>query len=91
MPAGSRKSSATGLHSLAERRQVLCVTHLPQVASQGDNHFRVTKTSDSITTETRVDVLTDEQRVEEIARMLGGIRISQQSRDHAREMLAGSG
>ena len=79
------------LHSLAEHRQVLCVTHLPQVASQGDNHFRVTKTSDSITTETRVDVLTDEQRVEEIARMLGGIRISQQSRDHAREMLAGSG
>ena len=75
------------LHRLAERRQILCVTHLPQVASQGDNHFRVTKTSDRKTTETRVDVLNDEERVEEIARMLGGVRISQQSRDHAREML----
>lgn len=75
------------LHSLSEHRQVLCVTHLPQVASQGDNHFRVTKTSDRKTTETRVDVLNAEERVEEIARMLGGVRISRQSRDHAREML----
>ncbi|MDE0513222.1 MAG: DNA repair protein RecN [Gammaproteobacteria bacterium] len=75
------------LHRLSEHRQILCVTHLPQVASQGDNHFRVTKTSDRKTTETRVDVLNDEERVEEIARMLGGVRISQQSRDHAREML----
>ena len=78
------------LHSLSEHRQVLCVTHLPQVASQGDNHFRVTKTSDGKTTETRVDALNDEERVEEIARMLGGIKISQQSRDHAREMLGSS-
>ena len=75
------------LHRLSGHRQVLCVTHLPQVASQGDNHFRVAKTSDRKTTETRVDVLNDEERVEEIARMLGGVRISQQSRDHAREML----
>ena len=78
------------LHSLSEHRQVLCVTHLPQVASQGDNHFRVTKTSDKKTTAARVDELNDEQRVEEIARMLGGIKISQRSRAHAREML-GSG
>lgn len=79
------------LHRLAEHRQILCVTHLPQVASQGDNHFRVTKTAGRKTTETRVDELNDEQRVEEIARMLGGIRISQQSRAHAREMLGGGG
>ena len=78
------------LHRLSEHRQILCVTHLPQVASQGDNHFRVTKTSDKKTTATRVQELNDEQRVEEIARMLGGIRISQQSRAHAKEML-GSG
>ena len=78
------------LQSLSQDRQVLCVTHLPQVASQGDNHFRVTKSFDNKTTETRVDELNDDQRVEEIARMLGGIKISQQSRDHAREMLASS-
>ena len=78
------------LQRLSAHRQVLCVTHLPQVASQADNHFRVAKTSERKTTETRVDVLNAEQRVEEIARMLGGIRISQQSREHAREML-GSG
>lgn len=78
------------LHRLSQDRQILCVTHLPQVASQGDNHFRVTKTSDKKTTATLVHELNDEQRVEEIARMLGGIKISQQSRAHAREML-GSG
>ena len=76
------------LHRLSQDRQILCVTHLPQVASQGDNHFRVTKTSDKKKTAARVDELSDEQRVEEVARMLGGIRISEQSRSHAREMLA---
>ncbi len=75
------------LHKLATDRQVLCVTHLPQVAAQGDNHFRVTKSFDKTSTETQVHALNDEQRVEEIARMLGGVSISQQSRDHAREML----
>ena len=75
------------LHQLATDRQILCVTHLPQVASQGDNHIKVTKTFDKKTTETRVQPLDKEERVEEIARMLGGLRISQQSRDHAREML----
>ena len=78
------------LRRLAADRQILCVTHLPQVASQGDNHIRVTKTSGKTATRTRVRELDQEERVEEVARMLGGIRISQQSRDHAREML-GSG
>ena len=75
------------LHRLGTEKQILCVTHLPQVASQGDNHVTVTKTSDKKTTRARVHELNKEERVEEIARMLGGIRISQQSRDHAREML----
>ena len=74
------------LHQLGTAdRQILCVTHLPQVASQGDSHIRVTKTSDKTTTQTRVHELDKEERVEEIARMLGGIRISEQSRSHARE------
>ena len=77
----------TLLHTLATDRQVLCVTHLPQVAAQGDHHFRVSKTFDAASTETQVQELDDEQRVEEIARMLGGVRISQPSRAHAREML----
>ncbi len=75
------------LHQLGAERQILCVTHLPQVASQGDSHIRVTKTSDKTTTQTLVHELDKEERVEEVARMLGGIRISQQSREHAREML----
>ena len=75
------------LHQLGKERQILCVTHLPQVASQGDSHIRVTKTSDKTTTQTLVQELDREERVEEVARMLGGIRISQQSREHAREML----
>ena len=75
------------LHRLAADRQILCVTHLPQVASQGDNHIRVTKTSDKKTTRTLVHELDKDERVEEVARMLGGIRISEQSRSHAREML----
>ena len=75
------------LHDLAADRQILCVTHLPQVASQGDNHIRVTKTSDKKTTRTLVHELDKDERVEEVARMLGGIRISEQSRSHAREML----
>lgn len=75
------------LYQLGTERQILCVTHLPQVASQGDNHIRVTKTSDKKTTRTLVHELDKDERVEEIARMLGGIRISQQSRNHAREML----
>ena len=76
------------LHKLAADRQVLCVTHLPQVASRADNHLRVTKSFDKTSTETQVHELDDEQRVEEIARMLGGVRVSQQSREHAREMLS---
>ena len=75
------------LHGLAVDRQIFCVTHLPQVASQGDHHFQVLKTSDKKTTETRVYELSDKERIEEIARMLGGIRISEQTRSHAREML----
>ena len=78
------------LHRLSADRQILCVTHLPQVASQGDNHIKVTKTFVGKNTETRVHELDKEERVEEIARMLGGIRISQQSRNHAREMLGSS-
>lgn len=76
------------LRQLSGQRQVLCVTHLPQVACQADSHFRVTKMSDGSTTRTLIRALSTDERVEEIARMLGGVKITQRTRDHAREMLA---
>lgn len=75
------------LQSLAPRHQVFCVTHLAQVASLANHHLQVHKSSSSNETRTEVAELTDEQRIEEIARMLGGIQVTDQSREHAREML----
>jgi len=76
------------LHNLANKRQVFCVTHLPQVASQGDHHLLVNKTSTKSSTITGVKELAAEERIEEIARMLGGMKITEQSRKHAKEMLS---
>jgi DNA repair protein RecN (Recombination protein N) len=78
------------LRDLSLDRQVLCVTHLPQVASQADHHLRVTKISDGKATRTSVKGLTKPERVEEIARMLGGVEITARTRAHAAEMLSGS-
>ena len=75
------------LRALGERGQVLCVTHLPQVASQGHHHLRVTKFTDGRTTRTALTELAPSDRVEEIARMLGGIEVTGKAREHAREML----
>ena len=75
------------LRELGERAQVLCVTHLAQVASQAHSQFRVTKLSDGKITRTAVKPLGQPERVDEIARMLGGIDITEQARAHARDML----
>ena len=75
------------LQSLGTRAQVLCVTHLPQVASQADRQLRVTKLTDGRTTRTAITELRATERVEELARMLGGVEVSQKAREHAREML----
>ena len=75
------------LRDLGERAQVLCVTHLAQVASQAHSQFRVTKLSDGKITRTSVKTLGQLERVDEIARMLGGIDITEQARAHASEML----
>jgi DNA repair protein RecN (Recombination protein N) len=75
------------LRALGERGQVLCVTHLPQVASQGHHHLRVAKSTDGRTTRTALTELGAQERVEEIARMLGGIEVTGKAREHAREML----
>ena len=76
------------LHDLGRTRQVLCVTHLPQVASLADQHFRIVKMSDGKTTRTVVNALRDDERTEEVARMLGGMEITRRTREHAAEMLA---
>ncbi|HTT06185.1 MAG TPA: DNA repair protein RecN [Steroidobacteraceae bacterium] len=76
------------LRTLAARAQVLCVTHLPQVAAQGHRHLRVAKAAEKGHTRTAVSVLSPVARVEEIARMLGGVEITARARAHAREMLA---
>ena len=76
------------LRALGARAQVLCVTHLPQVACQAHHHLRVSKLTDGRTTRTTVTELTAAERVEELARMLGGIEITDKARAHARDMLA---
>jgi len=76
------------LARLAATAQVLCVTHLPQVAALGDAHLRVSKRSDGSHTRTELEPLADARRVEEVARMLGGVSISDKAREHAAEMLA---
>lgn len=78
------------LRKLGRERQVMCVTHLPQVASAGDWQWRVTKSADSndqgkVTS--HIERLDAQQRIEEIARMLGGVRMTDVTRQHATEML----
>jgi len=72
---------------LAADRQVLCVTHLPQVAAQGHNHLLVEKTTRNELTQTVVIPIAPAERKREIARMLGGVRITEQTLAHAEEML----
>lgn len=76
------------LRKLGQDRQVLCVTHLPQVASQANQHFQVSKQSNNGKTLSSIAALDDHARVEEIARMLGGLEITATTRSHARELLA---
>jgi len=76
------------LAALGARAQVLCVTHLPQVAALGDRHLRVAKLTDGATTRTQITSLEGPARTEEIARMLGGLAITDKAREHAAEMLA---
>ena len=77
------------LKRLGQERQVLCVTHLPQVASQAKQHFQVAKsTLPNGKTASRIDMLDPKARIEEVARMLGGLEITATTRKHARELLA---
>jgi DNA repair protein RecN (Recombination protein N) len=75
------------LRALGMQRQVLCVTHLPQVAAQGHAHLRVSKRSDGDSTHTHIEALDAAGRRDELARMLGGVEITRETRAHAKQML----
>jgi DNA repair protein RecN (Recombination protein N) len=86
---GGRVAEIVGqmLKKLGTKHQVMCVTHLPQVASSADQQWQVTKTASNSRVLSHVTVLDGKQRVEEIARMLGGVKITETTRKHAAEML----
>lgn len=87
---GGRVAEVVGrmLKQLGQRYQVLCVTHLPQVASCGDAHWQVSKQTTSGSVLSQIRALMDEKRIDEIARMLGGADITDTTRQHAAEMLS---
>src|SRR3546814_6336891 len=74
------------LRALGDSRQVLCVTHLPQVAAQGHAHYRVSKAASDGVTQSAVQRLDARQRQEELARMLGGVEVSTEARAAARRL-----
>ncbi len=86
---GGRVAEIVGLQlrALGGQRQVLCVTHLPQVAALGHRHLQVSKHVNKSNTTTMITTLDSKHRVDEIARMLGGIEITEQTRSHAQEMI----
>jgi DNA repair protein RecN (Recombination protein N) len=75
------------LRRAARQSQVLCITHLPQIAAFADSHYRVDKRTRQGRTTTRVLRLSAEERVEELGRMLGGARVTPSAREHARQLL----
>jgi DNA repair protein RecN (Recombination protein N) len=75
------------LRELGARHQVLCVTHLPQVAARAQQHFQVSKQNVKGKTQSSIALLQPQERIEEVARMLGGIKITSTTREHAKELL----
>ena len=67
-------------------RQVIAITHLPQIAAMADAHYLIEKTSDSNSTISNIYLLTEEESIKELARMLGGVRITDAVLQNAREM-----
>jgi DNA repair protein RecN (Recombination protein N) len=79
------------LKEVALHHQVLCITHLPQIACFGDRHYRVVKRVSDGKASTCMEILSQEERLDEITRMLGGVELTRKTRDHAREMLVKAG
>jgi DNA repair protein RecN (Recombination protein N) len=89
---GGRAAEAVGqkLKKLSEAQQVLCVTHLPQIAAFADQHFLIEKREDQGRTKTQVRLLDDHSRVIEVARMLSGAKVTEASQQHASQMIEAS-
>ena len=89
---GGRAAEAVGqkLKKLSQAQQVLCVTHLPQIAAFADQHFLIEKREDHGRTKTQVRLLDDKSRVEEVARMLSGAKVTEASQHHASQMIQAS-
>jgi len=86
---GGRAAEAVGkkLKSLSRSNQVLCVTHLPQIATFGDHHYVIEKKASAGRTKTSIHAVTGEERTEEVARMLSGAKLTETSRKHAEQMI----
>ena len=87
---GGETANAVGekMQQIARNRQVLCITHLPQIAAFADHHFAVEKTTAKGRTRSTTRRLRDEDRRDELARMLGGVKVSAEARRHAEQLLA---
>ena len=79
------------MKSLARSSQVLCVTHLPQIATFGDHHYVIEKKASAGRTRTSIRRVTGEERTEEVARMLSGAKLTETSRKHAEQMIKANG
>jgi DNA repair protein RecN (Recombination protein N) len=90
---GGRAAEAVGkkLKSLARANQVLCVTHLPQIATFADHHYVIEKKQHNGRTRTHIRAITGEERTEEVARMLSGAKLTDTSRKHAEQMIKANG
>ena len=88
MGGQTARAVAERLRALAEGRQVLCITHLPQIAALADTHFRIEKTASGRTALTTVEALEGDGVVEELVRMLGADASDGAARRHAEELLA---
>ena len=90
---GGRAAEAVGrkLKALARVNQILCVTHLPQIATFADHHYLIEKRETSGRTKTSVRLITGEERTEEVARMLSGAKLTETSRKHAEQMIRANG
>ena len=90
---GGRAAEAVGrkLKSLARSNQVLCVTHLPQIATFGDHHYVIEKKESGGRARTSIHAVTGEERTEEVARMLSGAKLTETSRKHAEQMIKANG
>jgi DNA repair protein RecN (Recombination protein N) len=90
---GGRAAEAVGkkLKSLARGNQVLCVTHLPQIATFGDHHYVIEKNESAGRAQTTIREVTGEDRTEEVARMLSGAKLTETSRKHAEQLIRTNG